>query len=147
MIPAPIHLRRPSRRLVAGALVTWLAIVVCMIVNGIVREGVVAPRVGAGAADVLSAASGIAIILLVTRPFVRSLGAASAAVRIRVAVAWLALSVAFEFLFGHFVAGDSWASLAAAYDITRGELWPLVLASVAAAPFLWRAPRAARRSR
>ena len=43
--------------------------------------------------------------------------------------------MAFEFLFGR-VAGASWESLLANYDLSEGRLWPLVLVSVLLAPWL-----------
>jgi len=30
--------------------------------------------------------------------------------------------VAFEFLFGHYVAGQTWANLLSLYDVTRGNV-------------------------
>ena len=48
---------------------------------------------------------------------------------------WLSLTVAFEFLFGHDVGGDSWRTLFQAYDVRRGNLWPLVIAVTAVSPY------------
>ena len=50
---------------------------------------------------------------------------------------WLALTVAFEFLFFHYVGGHSWAELLANYDIASGRLWPLILLWVTVAPYLF----------
>ncbi|MGA7982466.1 MAG: hypothetical protein WCA32_19870, partial [Chromatiaceae bacterium] len=54
-----------------------------------------------------------------------------------VGLAWLALTVAFEFGFGHYVAGHPWASLLADYDLTSGKLWALILVWIAVAPYLF----------
>lgn len=53
---------------------------------------------------------------------------------------WVSLTVLFEFVFGHYVAGNSWEDLLAAYRFWEGHLWVLVLLSEAIAPFLvsWR---------
>jgi hypothetical protein len=48
----------------------------------------------------------------------------------------LALTAAFELLFGRYVAGASWESLLADYDLRRGRLWPLVLVTLLLAPWL-----------
>jgi len=40
---------------------------------------------------------------------------------------WVVLSVLFEFGFGHYVEGDSWADLSQNYDATEGNIWLLVL--------------------
>jgi hypothetical protein len=59
----------------------------------------------------------------------------------RVGLAWVGLTVAFEFGFGRYVARQSWRTLVADYDMARGRLWPLVLAAVGAAPASARAAR------
>lgn len=115
----------------------WALLAVAMTANGILREVALAPALGRTGADVLSAALGIAIILATTRPFLRPLAGAASAHPARIALAWVALTVAFEFVVGRWVDGKSWTELLANYAIWRGRLWPLVLATVAAAPFLW----------
>jgi hypothetical protein len=49
---------------------------------------------------------------------------------------WLGLTVAFEFLFGHFARGLSWKELLHDYDILSGRLWVLVLLWITVAPYL-----------
>ena len=116
---------------------TWALLAVVMSANGVLRETALARVLPRWLADVASAALGIAMILGVTRMLlapargVRGRGAAT------VAATWLMLTLAFEFLFGHFVDRKSWSELFANYALWRGRLWPVVLASVVAAPFLW----------
>ena len=42
-------------------------------------------------------------------------------------IMWVALTVAFEFLAGHYVFGNSWKRLTADYNVFRGRIWILVL--------------------
>jgi hypothetical protein len=56
---------------------------------------------------------------------------------VRVSATWFVLTVAFELVFGHYVDHKSWTELADNYAIWRGNLWPLVLASLVRAPFIW----------
>jgi len=121
----------------ARTLGVWLLVLPLMVANGVFRETVLVPSLGRGSADVASAAIGIAIILLVTMPFLRHARDRSTGALARVSVIWLVLTVAFEFLFGHYVDGKSWTELAEHYAIWRGKLWPLVLASLVLAPFIW----------
>jgi len=58
---------------------------------------------------------------------------------LEVGTAWLALTVAFEFGFGHYVAHTSWRELLADYNLRKGRLWPLVLAWITLGPALVRA--------
>ena len=115
----------------------WLLMALLMIANGIFRELVLQPRFGETVAGLLSVALGVVIILVVTRPFLRPLAGATAPELAVISVAWVVLTVIFEFTFGHWVDGKSWTELAGNYAIWRGQLWPVVLATVAAAPFIW----------
>ena len=49
---------------------------------------------------------------------------------------WLALTVSFEFLGGHFLFGQPWQRLLADYDLLDGRVWVLVLVVTALAPRL-----------
>jgi hypothetical protein len=115
----------------------WLLLAVLMTCNGILREAALVPWFGRTAADLLSPALGIGIILAATRPLLRPFAGLPSARPGRLALAWLGLTVAFEFLFGHYVDGKSWGDLLANYALWRGRLWPVVLATIGIAPFLW----------
>jgi hypothetical protein len=49
---------------------------------------------------------------------------------------WLLMTVAFEFLFGRYVAKQDWKRLLADYDLRRGRVWPLFLAWITILPWL-----------
>jgi hypothetical protein len=115
---------------------TWLALAVVMSANGAFREMVLRRAVGS-AADIISAVLGIGIIVLITRSLLRVTSPLPIS-RVLVASALLvALTVAFEFLFGHYVDGKSWSELAANYAFWKGRLWPFVLLTIALMPFVW----------
>ena len=120
----------------ARILAIWLLLAVLMVLNGVMREIVLVPQVGASAAA-LSAIVGIGIILGATGLFFHRLAGAPTATLARTSVLLVVLTIAFEFVFGHWVDGKSWAELAGNYAIWNGRLWPVVLASLAVAPFLW----------
>jgi hypothetical protein len=123
----------------------WSFLAVLMTGNGILREAALVPWFGRASADVLSAALGIAIILAATRPFLRPRKSPPPMHPGRVSLAWVGLTVAFELVVGRWVDGKSWGELLANYALWRGQLWPVVLATVALAPFLW-ARKPARRA-
>lgn len=50
---------------------------------------------------------------------------------------WLLLTIAFEFLFGRYVARHSWSRLFHDYNIFAGRVWLLVPAWVAIAPYVF----------
>ena len=49
---------------------------------------------------------------------------------------WLAMTMVFEFLFGHLVMGHSWTALFHDYNLAKGRIWSLVLIWTAIAPYL-----------
>ncbi len=117
-------------------MLAWLGGPIIGIANGVTRELVYADRVGDLAAHQLSTGSAILLFggyfwLLERRwPLPTARGA------IRVGVLWLGLTVLFEFGFGHYVDGKPWTELLRDYDVTAGHLWPLVLAWLAAGPYV-----------
>ena len=58
---------------------------------------------------------------------------------LQVGLLWSSASVAFEFLFGHYVNKDTWSELFHAYNLLDGRLWLLDVLGIAAAPGLARA--------
>jgi hypothetical protein len=52
---------------------------------------------------------------------------------------WSSASIAFEFLFGHYVHKDSWSKLLHAYNLLDGRLWLVDVLGIAAAPAVARA--------
>ena len=108
--------------------------VVLGILNGALRELLVTPRVGDYRAHVASTVTLLAALVyayLDRAPghTTRELGA--------VGLLWAGLTVAFEFGFGHYVAGDSWDSLLGQYDVTAGRIWVLVPLFVLVSPLLF----------
>jgi hypothetical protein len=123
--------------LLRRAVITWLLLLVAMVAAGALRVTLVAPRLSPFGTEVAGAAIGIAVILALTRSFVRSLERPSLGALTGIGMLWLGLTVAFEFGFFHYVGGKSWQTLLEQYDVAKGHLWPFVLAAVALAPFVW----------
>ncbi len=115
----------------------WLIILPFMIANGIFRELVVKQLVPARAAEAISVAFAIAILVVATRHLLRPLAGKAASQLVRASVTLVALTVAFEFLFGYYVDHKSWSDLIANYELWNGRLWPIALAALAFLPFLW----------
>jgi hypothetical protein len=119
------------------AFVVWAVIAASMTANGIFRELVLRPTLGATLAGVASAALGIAIILGITHHYARRFLVLPMASLVRLAITWLVLTVVFECAVGLYVDHKSWSELLENYALWRGNLWPIVLASMALAPFIW----------
>lgn len=123
--------------LLAKSLSMWFVLLVAMMGNGIFRVLVLQPRLGEDVARQVACLTGMAIILALSVPFVRWLESPSSRQLLKIGLLWLVLTVAFEFLFGHYVAGLRWQTLLAEYNLLRGRLWSLVLLTTLLAPWLW----------
>ncbi|MFL1465961.1 hypothetical protein [Marinobacter sp. HN1S83] len=117
------------------ALIIWLSILTLAIANGLFREAVLLPAFGIPAAFVLSGLLLSALIIgvaWVSLPWLRLRRPGQFWL---VGFGWLALTLAFEFSFG-LAQGKSWPVMLEAYTFKDGNLWPVVLAVTACAPFI-----------
>lgn len=122
--------------MISRALAVWFAFMVLAILNGVARNALLTPRVGEQSAHVASTITLCAAILALTWLAIPWIGTSTTGAAIGVGALWLSLTVAFEFLAGHFAFGHSWEKLLADYDLSRGRVWVLVLIATAAAPVL-----------
>jgi hypothetical protein len=118
------------------ATLIWLGILVLASGNGAVRDLVLAPRLGDPLARAISTLVLCGLILLVTWRSIRWIGPRSRRDALIVGLLWLVLTLAFEFLAGHYLFGKTWATLLEDYDLSRGRIWILALLTTLAAPLL-----------
>ncbi|MFO7975479.1 MAG: hypothetical protein R6V12_12685 [Candidatus Hydrogenedentota bacterium] len=118
--------------------VVWVILLVLAILNAGVREKVYQPRVGEQPGHVISTLLFVALIWTVVYVFLALVKEVPSTRQLWViGAAWTAATVAFEFLFGHYVAGHSWGRLFRDYNIFKGRVWMLVLLSLlVAAPVI-----------
>jgi catechol 2,3-dioxygenase-like lactoylglutathione lyase family enzyme len=115
----------------------WLVLAVSMIVLGTARELLIAPTVGSLRAHQIGSVFAAVIVILGSAVSLKWLGAVQdVPIQIRIGGIWLGMTVAFEFVFGHYVVGHDWAALLADYDVTEGRLWSLVLIATFLGPFI-----------
>ncbi len=107
-----------------------------MIANGLLREALLSPSLEELGAHQASTAIGVVLIGIVTWLALPWVGATSRPLQVQLGLTWLALTVAFEFGFGHWVAGHPWSALFHDYNLAAGRVWILVLGAVAAAPWV-----------
>jgi hypothetical protein len=122
----------------------WLGMLALAFANGTARAVGYQPLVGETAARQI--ATGTLLGLLGGYVWVvhRRAPLPDSATATAVGGVWALL---FEFGFGHFVMGTSWAELLADYNVGRGRIWVLVPIATAAAPALVRAAQTHRTER
>ena len=117
------------------AALTWTLMIPAAIANGVIREVVVRPITGELAAHQISAVTGSLAFLGVTWLAFRNEAVdQSDRTLLKVGLAWLAGTIAFEFGFGHFLDGKSWSVLFHDYNLLQGRVWTLVLVVILLAP-------------
>lgn len=114
----------------------WLVLAGLMVCNGVLRIGVLEPLFAPNVAEAISAVLGVIIVIGASRPFLRGEQPQTMDDVYRVAGTWLILTMLFEASVG-LLGGLSWRQLAEAYAVWDGAVWPLVVISVVAAPFIW----------
>ncbi len=114
----------------------WLPLVFIAIVNGAIRDCTYQNALGELAAHQLSTLTGIILFGIYIWAIGLKWKLESPRQAVAVGLLWLAFTVAFEFLFFHFVAGHPWSVLLEAYNVFEGRVWVLVLVFVAIAPYL-----------
>jgi len=118
-------------------LLGWSVLLAVAVTNGALRDLTYGRYLSELHANQISCVSGILLFAVVIRAFVRRWPPASVPDAWFIGLFWLVLTLAFEFLFFHYVGGHSWAELLANYDVMRGRLWPLILVWVAIAPYVF----------
>ena len=108
------------------SIVIWLGILVLASLNGALRDLVVAPRVGDTPARALSTVILCGLVLLATWGSIRWIGPRSRSDALAIGVIWLACTMGFELLAGHYLFGQPWAELMGDYDLRRGRIWMVV---------------------
>src|ERR1700693_6258333 len=93
----------------------WVVILIVAIANGVLREFLIAPRWGAFAAHIVSTLILCAAIFIVALLSIRWMAPRGRGGAILIGVIWFALTLAFEFLAGHYLFGNSWENLLADY--------------------------------
>jgi hypothetical protein len=114
--------------------VGWGGASILGIVNGAIRELAYKDRLGEQQANQLSALTLVSLLALYFGFLQRRWPLATTRDALSIGAIWGALTVIFEFGFGRYVNGDSWDELLDAYDVRKGNVWPLVLLSILAGP-------------
>lgn len=118
-------------------LLAWFPMMVIAIANGVLRQSWYGKKLRELRAHQLSTLIGAVLLGLYIWLLLAIWPLESGAPAITVGLVWLGMTVGFEFLFGHFVAGHSWQRLLRDYNLRAGRVWSLFLIWVALAPYIF----------
>lgn len=122
--------------MLSRALLVWSVLLVVAIVNGGMRATWIIPVAGDVRGRAISTLMLSAAIFALAWLTIEWMHPASARQAALIGSIWLLLTLAFEFLGGHFLFGQPWAALFEDYNLWRGRIWVLVLLVTALAPYL-----------
>jgi hypothetical protein len=122
--------------MVRRALVIWVVMLLVASVNGAIREALLIPMIGDVAGRAVSTLMLSGLVLLLTYLTIQWIHPRSGHEAWTVGGLWVASTLAFEFLAGHFLFGNPWSQLLEDYNVFRGRIWILVLITIAVAPRL-----------
>jgi len=123
----------------AKALLFWLVLAAAAFAMGALRAVFLEPRIGKRRAHWIGTLGACAALAALIGFWVRSVRPAPAEA-LRIGLVWMLLTLAFETVMVVVFMRRPWRELLEAYDVTKGQLWPLVPLTVLLAPWLL-APR------
>ena len=115
----------------------WIPMVFIAIANGVVRQAWFGKYLSELRAHQLSTLTGVVLFGLYIGLALRFFRPTTATQALAIGFVWLGLTVAFEFGFGHYVAGHSWGRLFQDYNLLAGRVWVLVLLWLTVAPYVF----------
>ena len=118
-------------------MLSWIGLVSIAIINGIIRDTKYRKLMNELQAHQISTL----IFILLSGVYIWTLSLRlrmeSSSQAITIGLIWIVMTIAFEFLFGHYVAKRSWSRLLQEYNIFKGRVWILVLLWAGIAPYLF----------
>jgi len=120
------------------SILTWLLLGVAANLNGLLRNALITPLMGEYGGHIVSTALLCLIISILTWLLIRWIGPRTSGDALAIGALWVLMTVAFEFLAGHYLFGHPWNRLFADYNIAAGRVWPAVLVATFIAP-VWTA--------
>ncbi|MGA1847584.1 hypothetical protein [Deferribacter abyssi] len=113
----------------------WFVIVVAAIMNGALREKILVPIIGSDLALPLSGVSLAIIVFVVSLIFIPFISTSEPKIYITIGLFWVVLTLLFEFIFGHYIAGKSWKDVMQVFNVKKGDLFLVVLCITAISPW------------
>lgn len=123
-------------RLFLNAGLIWIVIAVLAIANGAFRENILVPALGHSFALAASGVSLSILVFTVTCISFPLIARNDTRTYFLIGLQWVSMTLIFEFVYGHYVAGQSWGSLLQVFNIMKGDLFIVVLITSLVSPLL-----------
>jgi hypothetical protein len=107
------------------------------IANGALREGWCGKHLSELHAHQVSTVTGVLLFGICILVLIRLWRPVSSGQALAIGLVWLGMTVAFEFLFGHYVTKRSWNELLRDYNLFAGRVWLVIVVWVTIAPYVF----------
>lgn len=118
-------------------MLAWLPMMLIGIMNGVIREATYGKMLSELRAHQVSTITGALLLGIYIWIIIRVWSPASLQQAVLIGILWFGLTVTFEFLFGHYIAGHAWSHLLKDYNLLAGRVWLLILVWITVAPMLF----------
>ncbi|RPH38005.1 hypothetical protein EHM92_01210 [bacterium] len=115
----------------------WFPMLLLAVLNGAAREVLYKASLGDLRAHQLSTVTLLILFSIYIWLVIRFWTPESSQQALLVGLLWLVLTLAFEFGFGSFVGGRSWAELVEEYNLLVGRVWIFIPVWVAIGPYIF----------
>lgn len=112
----------------------WFPLVLLAILNGTIRQYGYLPYVGELTAHQLSTVSFIVLFGFYVWMIERKWPIPTSREAWMIGLMWVAMTLVFEFGFGHYVAGHPWSKLLHDYNLMEGRVWVLIVIATGVGP-------------
>ena len=114
----------------------WGVFLIIAIINGGMREMIIEKHTGELTAHIISTLLLSVLIFIVTAIFIHYKNITESKVLLIIGLAWMVMTISFEFLFFHYIGGKSWSQLLADYNFMKGRIFLLVLITTLLSPIV-----------
>lgn len=115
----------------------WFPMMVIAVINGAIREAVYKKQLGDLGAHQISTITGIILFAIYSWIIFSYWKIESSTQAILIGLMWLLMTLAFEFLAGHYLFKNSWEKILNDYNIFKGRVWILIPIWVTILPYLF----------
>jgi hypothetical protein len=117
--------------------IAWFPMFVIALANATIREVGYKRYFGELAAHQISTLTACILVGVYVWLLSNYLAIQSAGQAIGIGLMWLAMTVVFEFGFGHFIVGNPWSRLLHDYNVWQSRVWGLFVLWIAVAPYVF----------
>lgn len=120
--------------MIVRAIVIWCVLLIIASINGFAREAMLIPRFGDVIGRAISTIALSALIMIISWTTIQWIAPRLPQQAWLIGLIWVALTLAFEFLAGHYLFHNPWSRVLEDYNVLRGRIWVLVLITTLLAP-------------